>query len=190
MQKLILHITILGISIFLTFLWVTTEETSYLSLQLTAVLMLTLLLTRHFLKPPSFRLMESTVSTMAVLLIASSTGGITSPFFFLNYFLLFELSLLLEPAIPLFLSVALILFYLTTSATNTSFFNWMELAAFPFMTPLSYIFGKIYQKEENQKKEIKKLNHKIEELEEEMEEEEISNVSNFSKSVTTVTRKK
>jgi len=111
---------------------------------------------------------------MAVLLVVFSTGGITSPFFFFNYLLLFELSFLLEPVIPLALSGALMLFYFTTGDISVSLFRYIELTAFPMMTPLSYFFGKIYRKEENQKKEIKGLEKKIERLEEELVEEEIN----------------
>jgi len=107
-----------------------------------------------------------------VLLIVFATGGITSPLFFLNYFLLFELSLLLEPVIPLILSISLIGFYFFTDGVGGSPLRLLELVSFPFMTPLAFLFGKIYQKEENQKKEIKNLSKKIERLEEELVEEE------------------
>jgi len=103
-KRIILHTFIIFVAVFITYFWVTDEYLKDASLQLTAVLMLTLIFTRHLLKPPSFKLAESTISTMTVLLVTTATGGITSPLFFLNYFLLFELSLLLEPQIPLLLS--------------------------------------------------------------------------------------
>ena len=160
-HKPALHIVILLLATIISFLWVTNETLSNLSLQLTAILLLILIGSHHLLKPPSFKLVESTVSTMAVLLVVFSTGGITSPFFFFNYLLLFELSFLLEPVIPLALSGALMLFYFTTGDISVSLFRYIELTAFPMMTPLSYFFGKIYRKEENQKKEIKGLEKKI-----------------------------
>lgn len=172
-MRVFLHIVILGCSVILTFFWVTNEVLAGLSLQLTGILVLALILTRRMLKPVSFRLVESTVSTMAVLLIATATGGLSSPLFFLNYFLLFELSLLLEPIIPLILSVILIGFYLYTNEIGGSPFHLLELLSFPFMTPLAFLFGKIYKKEENQKKEIKGLKKKIERLEDELAEEEM-----------------
>ncbi|OGG00446.1 hypothetical protein A2Y99_05120 [Candidatus Gottesmanbacteria bacterium RBG_13_37_7] len=83
------------------------------------------------------------------------------------------MSLLLEPVIALILSLLLISFYLLTHNSNTSTFQLLELFAFPLMTPLAVLFGKIYTKEENQKKEIKNLSKKIDELEEEIVEEEL-----------------
>lgn len=172
-HKSALHTLILGASVTLTFFWVINEKLSLYSLQLSGLLLLTLVITHRILKPVSFKLVESTVSTMAVLLVTQATGGIASPLFFLNYFLLFELSLLLEAAIPMVLSVFLIFFYFLTNEMNSSPFLITALLAFPCMTPLAYFFGTTYQKSQNQKRELKTLSHKIEELEEELVEEEI-----------------
>lgn len=169
----ILHTIILGAAVAITFSWAVNEKLSYYSLQLAAFLLLTLVITHRILKPASFKLVESTVSTMAVLLVTQATGGITSPLFFLNYFLLFELSLLLEAIIPMILSVFLIFFYFLTNDVATSPFLITALLAFPIMTPLAYYFGKIYNKEENQKRELRSLNKKIVSLEEELVEEEL-----------------
>lgn len=173
-KRVILHSFIIFVAVFVTYFWVTSETLKDVSLQLTAILMLSLIFSRHLLKPSSFKLAESTISTMAVLLVTTATGGITSPLYFLNYFLLFELSLLLEPQIPLLLSGVLICYYSLTTGSVHSPFIYAGFLAFPFMTPLAYMFGKLYQKEENQKKEIKNLSKKVEALEEEIVEKEIA----------------
>lgn len=172
-KKVFIHSTVLLCATALTFFWTINEELSFYSLQLTAILLLTLIISHRLVKPPSFKLVESTVSTMMVILVVASSGGISSPLFFLNYLLLFELSLLLEPMIPLILSGALIAFYLLTNDTTQSVFQLLELLAFPLMTPLSSLLGSLYQKVKNQKRQIKGLSHKIEELEEELVEEEL-----------------
>ena len=172
-KRIILHTFIIFVAVFITYFWVTDEYLKDASLQLTAVLMLTLIFNRHLLKPPSFKLAESTISTMTVLLVTTATGGITSPLFFLNYFLLFELSLLLEPQIPLLLSWALICYYSLTTGSVHSPLIYAGFLAFPFMTPLAFMFGQLYQKGENKKKEIRNLNKKVEKLEEELVEEEL-----------------
>lgn len=172
-NKPAIHTLILAAAVTVIFFWVVNEKLSNYSLQLSGLLLLTLVISHHLLKPVSFKLVESTVSTMAVLLVTQATGGIASPLFFLNYFLLFELSLLLEPVIPMVLSVFLIFFYFFTNDMNTSPFLITALLAFPCMTPLAYYFGKIYQKELNQKKEIHNLSRKVEVLEEELVEEEL-----------------
>lgn len=172
-HKIALHTIILGVAVTLTFFWVLDEKLSGFSLQLSAILLLTLVITHRILKPPSFKLVESTVSTIAILLVTQATGGISSPLFFLNYFLLFELSLLLEAIIPMVLSIFLIFFYFLTNDVAASPFLITALLAFPTMTPLAYYFGRVYQREENQKRELKALNKKVEALEEELVEEEL-----------------
>lgn len=172
-HKTALHVLILGVAVILTFFWVINEKANYYSLQLSALLLLTLVITHHILKPASFKLVESTASTIAILLVTQATGGIGSPLFFLNYFLLFELSLLLEMAIPMILSVFLIFFYALTNDVVQTPFLVTALLAFPIMTPLSYYFGRLYQRGENQRREIRNLSRKVEELEEELVEEEI-----------------
>lgn len=172
-KKSALHVLILVTATFLTFFWVTDENLSYYSLQLTGILLLTLIITHHVLKPASFKLVESTVSTMAVLLVTEATGGVSSPLFFLAFFLLFELSLLLEPIIPLFLSAAFVLFYFFTAQSTHAGLNLLALFAFPTMTPLAIWFGNMYQKSQNQRREIRNLEKKVEELTEELVMEEV-----------------
>lgn len=175
---------VLFAGIAITFLWVTTPPLSNYSLQLTAILIIFLFFGKRMVNTEVFKIIEGVATIIATLLVISSTGGISSPLFFLNYFLLFALSLLLEPVIPIALSVMFIFYYLLTNEIGTSPFQLLELLAFPFMTPLAYFTGKIYQKEENQKKEIKNLTHKVEELEEELVEEELGNKnSNVSDSI-------
>ncbi len=181
LKKSVQHSLILFLAIVVIFLWQENANLNYYSLQLSALLLITLIITHHILKPKSFKLVESTVSTMAVLLIISSTGGLNSPLFFLNFLLLFELSLLLEPIIPLFLSGILLVFYMMLTPNSQNFLVLLELLAFPLMTPLAIFTGQIYQnqaqlglKVQNQKKEIKNLSDKIENLEEEIVEEELN----------------
>ncbi len=160
-----IHTILLFLACCMIFLWVTDPGTSGYNLQLTAVLMIILVVTRFKIKPSSFRLVESIVSTMAVLLVIEDTGSIGSPLFFLNFFLLFELSLLLEPTIPLFLSLFLILFYLFVQPIRSDLSHYAILLSFPFLTPLAVFLGNIYRKEENQKRELSQLNKKVHALE-------------------------
>lgn len=160
-QKAIVHSIIIIFASLVTYIWATDPTLAYYNLQLTAVLLIILIITRYLIKPASFRLVESIISTMAIILVVSDTGGLHSPLFFLNFFLLFELSLLLEPVIPLVLSFVLVFIYITLTADVKTLGDLTILSSFPFMTPLAIFLGKIYRKEENQKQELRKLNNKI-----------------------------
>lgn len=163
-QKALIHTILLAFAILSIFLWVSDPILPRFNLQLTALLMLILILTRYLIKPDSFKLVESIISTQAVLLIIYDTGNLTSPLFFLNFFLLFELSLLLEPSIPLVLSIFLgIYYYLLSPYLNIS--NYTILLAFPFITPMAIFLGKIYRREEDERKTIGTLEKKISKLE-------------------------
>lgn len=172
-KKIAIHILILLSSVLLTYFWINDQTLSLYSLQLTAFLLLTLIASHHLHRPSQFRLVESTVSTICVLLVISATGGVNSPLFFLNFILLFELALLLEPAVSLVLSGGLFLFYLFTHQAGSSPLSLAALLSFPFMTPLAYFFGKIYFRQVNQKKEIRNLHKEIRKIKEELTEDEL-----------------
>ena len=162
------HSLVLLLAMILAFFFVSNPHLSDYSLQLTAVLVIFLILSHKIFQNPFFLLTESTVSTICVLLITSSTGGLTSPFFFLNHFLLFELSLLLEPSISLVLTLGLMSFYLYTNQVGSSIHNFTVLLSFVFMTPLAYLVGRIYQRVKRQKIQIYFLSNKINKMQESM----------------------
>lgn len=134
------------LSLLLALLWVNSSDLAPFSLQLTAGLILFIVLSHKLFQTDYFVLTESAVSTMAVVLIVTATGGFTAPFFFLNYFLLFELSILLEPFVSIVITLALMLFYLFSNQLGSSLFNLTMLFSFIFMTPLAYYSGKFYRK--------------------------------------------
>jgi hypothetical protein len=171
-KKTAFHLAVLSIATLLMFFWISNETLNTFSLQLSAMLLITLILSRHYMKLPSFKLAESTISTMCVILLTTYTGGLMSPFFFLNVFLLFELSLLLEPVIPLFLSAMLGIFYFFSHQTGSPPYSFFALLSFPLMTPLAYLFGQTYLKVSNQKLEIQNLTKQLEEYKEDIPEHE------------------
>lgn len=73
---------------------------------------------------------------------------------------------MLEPIIPIFLSIALGSYFLLTAGSLTGAFTYLIVLSFPLVTPFAYLFGSIYQKVKNQKKEIRNLSKKLHDLEE------------------------
>jgi len=159
------HSLFLLFSLSLVFFWINNKNLANFSLQLTAGLVIFLVITHKIFEVKSFLLTESLVSTICVALITTATGGLSSPFFFLNHFLLFELSLLLAPSISIVLTLSLMIFYLFSNQVGPSFNNLVILLSFLFITPMAFLTGKIYQKVKNQRKEIKYLSRKVENLE-------------------------
>ncbi len=140
--KKIIHSLFLVFSAFLTFLWPKTSLINY-DIEIGALLFLILYLAKKFI-PQKTNFLESIIFTLIVLIVINSTGGINSPFFFLIYFLLFSLSLLLEPITPLTLSLSLIIFFLIFSSPTEDFKHLLPIFSLAFLTPFALYLGKEY----------------------------------------------
>jgi len=155
MPKKVKNSLLIIIACFLTFLWSKNQYLREFSLQLSAVLFLFFLLERRFLKRTSlFILSEAVFFTILIVLLILDTGGLSSPLFFLVYFLLFSLSLLLEPQTAFILSLTLIILFLATLEKIESFGSIIPLFSLPFITPLAVFFGHEHQKLEKTEKEL------------------------------------
>lgn len=166
MKRLASHCFLLFLTILFCLFWKEIDSLSYYSLQLASILIILLFFSKKIISTENFRILESIISTLSVVLIVSATGNVSSPLFFLNFFLLFELSLLLEPVIPLFLSFLLIIFYLFTSPTQETLASFLILFSFPVMTPLALFFGNFYLKSKRQQIELARLQNKLKEMSE------------------------
>lgn len=159
MSKEIIHSIILIATIAITFLFPKTNLAQY-DIQIAAVLFIILFAAKRFFIPrdtPS-KLMESVIFTMVVLGIVNTTGGTDSPFFFLIYFLLFSISLLLEPVISITTTLALIIFFLFSLPENQNLKALLPIFSLAFLTPFAMLMGQEYLQ-------VKKLEVRSERLE-------------------------
>jgi hypothetical protein len=142
MSKEVVHSVVLIFAIAFSFLFAKTGLKEF-DLQFSAGLFIILFVTKKYLIPqnPRSRLLESVVFTLITLIIVNTTGVVESPFFFLTYFLLFSLSLLLEPVIAITTSLALILFFLLTLPENQSFQSLVPVFSLAFLTPFALFLG-------------------------------------------------
>lgn len=159
MTKEIVHALILVFAIVLTFIFPKTNLANY-DLQITAVLFIVLYSVKRFIvsKDIYSRLIESVVFTLIIMGIVNSTGGLTSPFFFLVYFLLFSLSLILEPIISITTTVTLIIFFLLNLPANQDFKTLMPIISLAFITPFAMFMGQ--EKVNNEKLKMKNEKNK------------------------------
>ncbi len=94
------------------------------------------------------RLVESVIFTLIVLIVVNTTGGVTSPYFFLLFFLLFSLSLLLEPIISIILTMTLVLFYIFGLPLNQTFTSLLPVFSLAFFAPFAMFMGSEFIKNE------------------------------------------
>lgn len=154
MAKEITHALILIFAVALTFIFPKTNLAQY-NLQISAGLFILLYLTKNFIVSKNIysRLIESVIFTLVIMGIVNSTGGLDSPFFFLIHFLLFSLSIILEPIIPITTTVTLIIFFLLNLPQGQNFNILMPIISLAFITPFAMFLGQ--EKLESEKLKIK-----------------------------------
>lgn len=174
------HSLFLIIAVVLTGFWVNNPVLSVYTLQLIAVFIILYFFnswlekrkSRNPLKTKSRNLeVNSLILTMVILLLVTSTGGSGSALFFLIYFLLFGLSLTLEPASVITLSLALIIFFFSYQG-HQALDHLIPLFSLFFITPLALFFGRQYLQVLSQKGEIKILKKKEWQAEKNISDEE------------------
>lgn len=148
----LIHSLILIACIVLSFILPQTALAAY-NIEIAAFLFIVFFIARRF----SFfsrrtRLFESAIFTLIILGVINTTGGLQSPFFFLIHFLLFALTLLLEPIIPIIVTLVLMLFYLTTLHEQTTFIQLLPVFSLALMTPFAMILGNEYEETKRLKK--------------------------------------
>ena len=142
----LVHTTLLILSTVGVFFWLATPGLSVYSLQLVALLVL-LYLGAHKLRtirPKWFHkssvTLDITILTTMILLLVTETGSLTSPFFFLIYFLLFGVAMLYEIEATLVLTGVLVIFFIFLDS-----FHLTPIISLIMVTPLAIFTGHRYE---------------------------------------------
>lgn len=145
MTKELVHAILLIISIALMFLFPQSPLRDY-DLEIAAGLFIVLFVTRRFaFFSRRSRLFESIVFTLIILGIVNTTGGMSSPYFFLIYFLLFAVTLLLEPIISIITTVTLMIFFVFSIQGSATVAQLVPVFSLALMTPFALILGNEYE---------------------------------------------
>ena len=154
-REFFIHSLYLLSAVCLTWFWTANPQLSVYNLQLMAAFILFYFLS-HFLSKSgaTTATIDAVIFTAVILLLVHTTGDLTSPVFFLIYFLLFAVALLFEPLISLTLTGALIAFFLQPTITPTMA---IQLFSIVLILPLAIFVGRQYLKVLAAKDEIKIL---------------------------------
>lgn len=82
-----------------------------------------------------------------ILLLVFQTGGISSPLFLLLFFVLFGVAIVMNPYIVFVLVLSWLILFSSFLSGGETFANLVRLGALAILSPLSYLFGKIYNKQ-------------------------------------------
>lgn len=150
----LMHSLLLIICIGLTFIFPQTTLAAY-DIEIAALLFVLLFVARKLsLFSRKTRLFESAIFTLIILGVINTTGGMQSPYFFLVYFLLFSITLLLEPIIPIIVTLALMVFFIFTVHEQVSLTQLLPIFSLALMTPFALILGNEYEETKRLKKSI------------------------------------
>jgi len=111
------------------------------------------------------------ISTITLLMI-EITGGIDSPIYFLNYFLLFGLPLISSPVLSLIFTASIILFYFPDLIRNFNTDILLRIGSILLLLPLSYFLSNELMKKQRENKMLKEKAETIEKAAEELEVDE------------------
>lgn len=154
MTKELIHSIILVVCIALAFIFPQTPLAQY-DIEIAATLFIILFAARRFsIFSKKTRLFESVVFTFIIVGVITTTGGLASSYFFLIHFLLFALTLLLEPLIPIIATITLMLFFLLTMSGSASVMQLLPVFSLALMTPFALILGNEYEETKRLKKSL------------------------------------
>jgi positive regulator of sigma E activity len=89
--------------------------------------------------------MTTSILTALVLILIVDTGGLTSPIFFLLYFIPFAICFVLLPEAAIVYLAGVALLFLPTALDGDVTNNLIKLGSIVLITPLAYFFGKEYR---------------------------------------------
>lgn len=96
-----------------------------------------------------------------IFLFIFSTGGLSSPLFFLLYFLGFGIAFVFEPVTVFIFILGTTLVFLAEALTGDMMGNFLRLGSLFLISPLAFFFGREYRKGEKQTEKIEKTSEVI-----------------------------
>lgn len=142
----ILHTIFLSLALFLTYLWTQSPSLSPFTLQLVGITILSYFgLKMLFSKATKLlNALDAIVLTSLTFLLVTATGSLSSPLFFILYFLLFGLSLLFEPVQAFLVSILITTFLLISHEGTLDTTSLINLATLFLVSPIAVTLGRKY----------------------------------------------
>ena len=175
-KNFLIHSLFLITAVVLTYLWTSSADLSTYTIQLIAVFILFYFANQFaFKKKPlnkTKKIIDALIFTLVILLLVGSTGSLSSPLFFLVYFLMFGLALLIGPTATLALALAMVLLFGLTSEKTEPAREAMQLFSLLLVAPLASFFSSQYLKALEAEDKITILKKESGILEEQIKDEE------------------
>jgi len=99
-----------------------------------------------------------------ILLFVFSTGGLSSGFFFLLYFVVFALVFVFEPYTIIAFTIGIILVFIPDAIRDDVFGNFIRLGSIVLISPLAFLFGREYKKSGEQQDALESIEKDVKEV--------------------------
>ena len=99
-------------------------------------------------------ILQSMLLLMTVLLLVTSTGGRTSPFYFLLYFLPFAISFLLTPISAFTVAIGIVFLLLPELPQQEMVRGLIQIGSLMLISPLAYFLSSEYQERQRLEKTV------------------------------------
>ena len=99
-----------------------------------------------------------------ILLFVFSTGGLSSGFFFLLYFVVFALVFVFEPYTIIAFAIGIVLTFMPEAIKGDVVGNFVKLGSIILISPLAFFFGKEYRKSDERDDTIESIGKDVKEV--------------------------
>jgi len=144
MSKNISHILALILAFALSYISLNSALKNY-DIQIIAFVFTIYFFLKKTVMKSNFQLLDGMIATFIITGVVETSGGLSSPFFFLYFFLIFSLSLLLEPVISISTTLTIVFTYILTSPAEYTLKDFVPLLSLPLLTPFALVLGEEYQ---------------------------------------------
>ncbi len=146
-RKVLTHSILVAVALGLSYFIAKTPLSEY-SLQISGLLvaiymLISFLIRKKFLTIGSRVSFDIFVFSFAVSFLLFTTGGFTSPIFFLTYFLLFGIALLSAPTTSIVAALVFAILFVLTPRTDF-WAEVLQIASLLSIAPVSAMFGNLY----------------------------------------------
>jgi len=161
-MKLITQSSILILSFLVIYVWEQTDLSIYTVPALGFLVFIYLLISSRRKNKPFFNLDGNSLWTISILntvilLLIFATGGITSPIFFLLYFLVFGIAFAFEPMTVFVFMLGAILVFLPSAFKDDVSGNLLRLGPLLLISPLAFFFGNEFRKSDKKDEEMEAM---------------------------------
>ncbi len=99
-----------------------------------------------------------------ILLFVFSTGGLSSGFFFLLYFVVFALVFVFEPYTIIAFTIGIVLIFIPEAIKGDVVGNFIRLGSIILISPLAFFFGREYKKSGEQEEAIESIGKDVKDV--------------------------